>query len=207
MQNVKYFQTIPVEQRQVVVVGENDERLGTMNILEAHKGGGVMHRAISVVLYRQVSILGSAAGATRSRDLSKVEVLLQKRSEKKPLWPLYWSNTVCTHPMDGEGYLECAVRRLKEEMGIVIGEEVVEKLYRFKYQAQFNEELSEFELDTVLVGWYEGEVKPDTDEVTDYKWIGWEDLLEDVEENGGKYTPWFKMILKSGRVEGAIRDK
>ena len=46
-------------------------------------------------------------------------------------------------------------------MGIKTSGDKLEKLYRFKYQAKYDEELSEHELDTVIVGEFGGEVKPD----------------------------------------------
>jgi len=164
--------------REVVVVDSNDNELGMMDIWEAHKNPGVLHRAISVVLTN-----------------SKGEWLLQKRSEQKPLWPGFWSNTVCTHPQKGEGYGECGVRRLREEMGISLKIEDLKVWSRFVYQAHYNHELSEHEVDTVLVGKYEGEVGPDKDEVSEWKWVpfGW--LENDLRENGDQYTPWFKLIV------------
>lgn len=192
MRDISYFQTIPVEQRQVVIVDDNDNRLGLMEILRAHKGDGVMHRAISVLLYD-----------------GKGRVLLQKRSKFKPLWPLVWANTVCTHPLDGEGYVDCAARRLKEEMGISLENSArdLRIVYRMRYQAVFNQELSEFELDSVIIGQYQGEVEPDPKEVADYKWIGWEELKRDIEENPEQYTPWFKIICESGRLDEVISEK
>jgi isopentenyl-diphosphate delta-isomerase len=173
----------PIKNRQVVLVDRDDNRLGLLGIWEAHSGKGVMHRAISILLHD-----------------GKGRVLLQRRSEKKPLWPLYWSNSVCTHPFDGEAYLDCAVRRLTEEMGVRLSREDLSVAYRFDYQSRYDDKLSEYELDTVVVGRYSGKVEPDPDEVAEYRWIAWGELEDEVERKPEIYTPWFKLIVEDKRT-------
>jgi len=172
-----------VKYRQVVVVDDQDRRLGLMEIFAAHKDSGVMHRAISVLLH-------DAQG----------NVLLQQRAATKPLWPLSWTNTVCTHPLDNEDYLDCAVRRLGEEMGIAISKDQLHTLYRFPYQATFNQQLSEHELDTVIVGKYHGRVHPDPKEAAAFKWVAWADLQQDITHHPDIYTPWFKLIANHPQI-------
>lgn len=174
-------------ERQVVLVDSQDKDLGLMEIYRAHANPGVLHRAISILLFNK-----------------KGELLLQQRSEHKPLWPLYWSNTVCTHPFEKESYLDCAVRRLKDEMGISIEKKVLKVLYRFEYQANYNQQLSEHELDTVILGTYNGEVMPNELEVLDYKWVSIQELRQSLEKYPESYTPWFKLILKDPRFESEI---
>lgn len=167
--------------RAVVLVDDQDNRLGLADIWEAHKNPGLLHRAISVVLWRE-------------KD-GRTEILLQKRSEKKPLWPLFWSNTVCTHPLDEEGYLACAVRRLREEMGIEMSQEELKIADRMKYQADYNAELSEHELDTIIVGKYLGAVSLNPDEAADSRWSDIEIIRKDTITNPSQYTPWFKILI------------
>lgn len=169
----------------VVLVSPGDEKVGVMDKLEAHKGEGVLHRAISVLLYRD----GSGGK----------QVLLQKRSRNKPLWPGFWSNTVCTHPREGEGYIECARRRLREELGIVVPEKALQAKLRFSYKARYNHELGENELDTVIAGYWTGGTDLDPKEVAGVRWESWRQLMHKMEEDGDKFTPWFKMIV--GRKE------
>ena len=171
-----------VANRNVVLVDAQDKKLGLMNVLEAHRGVGVRHRAISVLLYN-----------------SRGEVLLQKRSEAKPLWPHFWSNTVCTHPFDSESYGATAVRRLKEEMGIILLEADLREVYRFEYQARYDSELSEWEVDTVYTGLYEGSFAPNELEVEDHKWAAWSELVG-VDLDPEVYTPWFGLMVKDGRL-------
>ena len=120
-------------------------------------------------------------------------MLLQKRAENKPTWPLFWSNTVCSHPLKDESYSEAAARRLPEEMGFSTP---LKKLYRFTYKAELDETWGEHELDIVFEGIYYGQVKPDPNEAADYKWMDVKELKKDILKNPQIYTPWFKMILK-----------
>ena len=67
--------------------------------LAAHQQG-LRHLAVSVFVMR--------AG----------EILIQRRALGKYHTPGLWANTCCTHPNWGEAPLDCAHRRLNEELGI-----------------------------------------------------------------------------------------
>ena len=172
---------------QVVLVDTNDMKIGLMEKLAAHKGKGVLHRAISVLLYR--------------KQEKNTEILLQQRGTKKPLWPLFWSNTICTHPIDGESTMDCAVRRLKEELGIHIDKRKIRYFFKLSYQARYNNLYSEHELDSVFVGEWQGDVHKDIDEVHDTRWIEMQELLKDMKEHPQKYTPWFHLLIKNNRIQ------
>ncbi len=153
-----------------VVVGQKEK-------FETHKNPVPLHRAISVIIF----------------DTEKKRTLIQKRAGDKPTWPLIWSNATCTHPLPGESYKEAAERRLQEEMGFTVP---LSEAFRFTYKAEYDETWGEHEYDVVFVGQYDGEVRPDVNEVADYKWLGINELSQDVQKNPGNYSPWFKIILK-----------
>lgn len=161
----------------VVLVDGNDNVLGEKEKFEAHKNPVPLHRAISVVIF----------------DPKREKMLLQKRADGKPTWPLFWSNATCTHPYPNESYKEAAERRLKEEMGFKVP---LKEIFRFIYKAEYDKNWGEHEYDVVFEGTYGGETKPDSNEVADYKWIGINDLLNDINANPENYSPWFKIILK-----------
>jgi isopentenyl-diphosphate delta-isomerase len=164
----------------VVLVDKKDKRLGLKEKYEAHKLPVPLHRGVSVLIF--------------SPD--KTKMLLQKRAEEKVTWPGYWSNAACTHPLSNELYLDAAERRLKEEMGFCVS---LSEVLRFFYEARYDRTWGEHEYDIVFEGTYDGEVKPDSDEVSGYKWIEIEDLYTDIKKNPKKYTPWFKIILKKSK--------
>jgi len=162
---------------QVVLVNDQDKIIGYKEKFAAHKKPVPLHRAISVVIF----------------DPSGQKMLLQKRAEGKPTWPLFWSNACCTHPDKNESYLESASRRIREEMGFAAD---LKEIFRFIYRADYDEVWGEHEYDMVFAGRYEGEVKPEPEEAADWKWVKVKELLGDVKNNPGVYTPWFKIILE-----------
>lgn len=180
MQNVDYS---AYEGRRVVLVDENDNEIGTEDILIAHQGSGKKHRALSVILYRKVD--------------GKIEILMQKRSGDKPVFRHLWSNTCCTNLRPGDTYIERAVSRLKEEMGIEIKPEDLRVLYRFSYEAPdlTNPGWCENEVDTVIVGEWSGKMKLNLEEAEDAKWMEIGEMRADMERNPDTYSPWHKTII------------
>lgn len=162
---------------EIVLVDRNDKILGFKEKYEAHKNPVPLHRAISVVIF----------------DKDKKRLLIQKRALSKSTWPGFWTNTCCSHPLAAESYKSAAQRRLKEEMGFFVP---LKEIFRFTYEARYNEVWGEHEYDVVLKGVYDGLVNPNPEEVADYKWIKLTDLKADITRNPGKYTPWFKLILE-----------
>ena len=161
----------------VVLVDDQDNILGTMEKMEAHKKG-CLHRAISVLLFDPDH-----------------RILLQKRASTKYHWPNIWSNAVCSHPREDETYEAAARRRLPEELGIAAD---LDWKFSFIYQAtDAVSALHEHELDHVFFGLIEdapSNVNPA--EVGEVKWIEKEVLENDVANNPDQYSFWFKIILQ-----------
>jgi isopentenyl-diphosphate delta-isomerase len=192
MQNVDFS---TYEGRRVVLVDENDNEIGTEDILVAHQRPGKKHRALSVILYRKID--------------GKTELLMQKRSQNKPVFKGLWSNTCCTNLRPGDTYIKRAVSRLKEEMGIEIKPADLRVLYRFSYEAPdlTNPGWCENEVDTVIVGEWDGEMKLNPVEAEDAKWIEYEEMKADIEKHPDIYSPWHKLIINDPRfVEEIYHD-
>lgn len=204
MQNMDYS---AYQGRQVVLVDENDNELGVEDILLAHQGEGKKHRALSVILYRKMD--------------GKTELLMQKRSQDKPVFKGLWSNTCCTNLRPGDTYIERAVSRLKEEMGIGLKIEDLRILYRFSYEAQDttnpvhssslpaqassgSTSWCENEVDTVIVGEWSGEMKLNPSEAEDAKWMELGEMKVDMEKNPDIYSPWHKLIISNPRFETTL---
>ena len=124
--------TVSFDNEPLILVDAEDNVTGYETKVNAHLGSGLLHRAFSIFLFSDDD-----------------RVLLQQRSGKKPLWPLYWSNSCCSHPRKGETYEQAVHRRLREELAI---DADLVYLYRFQYQADFGEIGSEHELCSVYVG-------------------------------------------------------
>lgn len=162
----------------VILVDENDQKIGLMPKMEAHEKG-LLHRAFSIFIFND-----------------KNELMLQQRAHHKYHTPGLWTNTCCSHQRDGETSLEAGKRRLMEEMGFVVP---LEERTKFTYKAPFENGLTEHEIDHVMIGHYNDEPVINPDEVADWKWISIDDLEKDIEANPDNYTPWFKIIFQKFR--------
>ena len=64
-----------------------------------------------------------------SKETGRPEVLLQKRSEKKDIFPGCFDVSAAGHLDAGEDFPEAAVRELKEELGLEVKPEELERLF------------------------------------------------------------------------------
>jgi isopentenyl-diphosphate Delta-isomerase len=167
----------------VVCVDSNDTQIGIEEKVKAHKGNGILHRAVSVVVVR--------------KQEGNIEMLLQKRAKTKMLWPAFWTNSMCTHPQENESYEVAASRRFLEEMGVLIDFKDFYKGFRFEYTAHYKNIGIEHELDTVCFCAKNVHPIPDTKEVEEWKWISILELQNDMKMNASRYTPWFHLIMEN----------
>lgn len=159
----------------VVLVDEQDNDIGTMEKMEAHRKG-VLHRAFSVFVFNDAG-----------------ELLLQQRAIEKYHSGGLWTNTCCSHPRKGEKALDAAKRRLQEEMGFTLS--VLKPQFTFIYNRKLDNELTEHELDHVIFGNYNGIPDFNTEEVCAYKYVSMEFLEADMKTNPDQYTEWFKICF------------
>lgn len=158
----------------VILVDENDTKVGLMPKMEAHEKA-VLHRAFSVFIFND-----------------KKELMLQQRAAHKYHSPKLWTNTCCSHQRDGESNIDAGMRRLEEEMGFSVA---LEEKTSFIYKAPFDNGLTEHELDHILVGYYNDTPSINLEEVASWKWMALEDVKEDIAASPDQYTAWFKIIF------------
>jgi len=158
---------------QLILVDELDREIGARTKSECHEGRGILHRAFSIFVFNDNN-----------------ELLLQQRSEQKPLWPNYWSNTCCSHPRVGETMETAVSRRLEQELGFTCP---LEYLYKFKYQACYGAVGAEHEYCWVYYGRYTGELNVNVSEIADWRFVSVDELEDELMERPERFTPWFKM--------------
>jgi isopentenyl-diphosphate delta-isomerase len=171
----------------VILVDPHDRQIGVEEKMQAHREGK-LHRAFSVFVFN-----------------NKGEMLLQKRALQKYHSGGLWTNACCSHPRPGEAIEQAAVRRLKEEMGFVCE---LKKAFHFIYKAELVGGLIEHEFDHVFIGHYNGKVRPDSDEVADYRWLNVQTIKHELEHFPERYTVWFKISFEQAlKSEASLKMK
>ncbi len=160
---------------EVILVDKDDNQLGIMEKIEAHEKA-LLHRAFSVFIFN-----------------SKGEMLLQRRALHKYHSPGLWTNACCSHPKPKESTIDAANRRLIEEMNM---EAKLDYLFKFTYRTDFDNGLTEHEIDHVFKGITDIQPIPNPEEVDSFKYMSIKDLKNDITENPNNYTSWFKICLK-----------
>lgn len=173
------------EAEELILVDRDDNETGVLSKADCHDGDGVLHRAFSLFLFNEAG-----------------ELLLQQRSAAKRLWPGYWSNSICSHPRRGESMAVATRRRLLDELNI---EAELEFIYKFDYQASFEDKGSECELCHVFLGRAPDDIQPNESEIAAVRFIAPADLDREFTKMPGSLTPWFRMEWET--LSTRYRDK
>lgn len=156
---------------QVVLVDDKNNPIGTAEKDTVHTKDTPLHRAFSLFLFN-----------------SKKQLLLTKRAKTKKTFPGVWTNTVCGHLAPEETTVDAAKRRLRDELGV----EGVEIKEGAPYQYRFADSngIVENEICPILVGFFDGDPKPNPVEIDEWKWMDWGEFLEEIKTNPSPYSPW-----------------
>ena len=103
------------------VVSERDEVIGRERRSEVHRCG-LRHRAVHVLVFN-----------------TRGELFLQKRSLGKDTFPGAWDSSASGHLDAGEDYDACAVRELREEIGLGLAQPP-ERLFKLAASAATGQE-------------------------------------------------------------------
>ncbi|MEM9065629.1 MAG: isopentenyl-diphosphate Delta-isomerase [Planctomycetota bacterium] len=173
-------QSAPPDTVHVVLVNEQDDAIGTMPKLEAHKPPGHLHRAFSVFVFD-----------------SRGRALLHRRAASKYHFGGLWTNACCSHPRANEAVADAARRRLREEMGLHAD---CTPRFSFLYEASDPVGgLIERELDHVCTAVCDEDPAPDPSEADDWRWISPADLDAEIREAPERFTPWFRIAWPTVR--------
>ena len=134
---------------ELILVDENDNNIGSISKLNGHliiNKNKNPHRAFSIFLFD-----------------SKNRLLIQKRAKKKITFPLLWTNTCCSHPLNKENQntpdkiTNALVERLNYELGIKTENNIYKLIDKILYRAPSNELYEEFELDYLFMAKLDGD--------------------------------------------------
>ena len=162
-------------EERVVLVNAQDEEIGTMEKMEAHRRG-VLHRAFSVFIFN-----GSG------------QMLLQQRAFSKYHSAGLFTNACCSHPRPGETTADAATRRLFEEMGLTVP---LRHHSHFIYESHFENGLTEHEFDHVFTGTTDADPEINPEEVASFKWMDVAEIKKQIFHHPEQFTTWFRIAVK-----------
>lgn len=79
-----------------------------------------------------------------------------------------------------------------EEMGI---EAEMQPEFSFIYRAELDNDLTEYELDHVVLGTFNGEPVINPEEVAAWKYVSMKEIEADMKANPENYTAWFRIVF------------
>jgi isopentenyl-diphosphate delta-isomerase len=169
----------------LILVNLKDEEIGSCGKMETHRKG-LLHRAFSIFVFLKDSETGKVD-----------KLLVQKRAADKYHSAGKWANSCCSHPRVGENLMQAATRRLPEETGITIERCPLIEAGSFIYRAEFENGLTEYEYDHVLIGVLHGDedFTRNPEEAEEMKFVAIDQLMEDVKNSPEKFAPWFITAL------------
>lgn len=173
----------------LILVDPEDNEIGVLSKGECHDGDGLLHRAFSVFLFDREGRL-----------------LVQQRAAEKRLWPLYWANSCCSHPRAGETMAVATERRMREELGLTAS---LKFIYKFRYQANYEDLGAEHELCWVYVGRAErSQLAPNPSELAAWKFVTPDEVDCMMGADDTRVAPWFRMEWQAltGIHRGALLE-
>ncbi len=150
------------------VLNEKGAYTGKIETREICYKEGLWHKAVAVFIVN-----------------SKDQVLLQKRSANKKMWPNMWDITAGGHVIAGEFGFQTIIREVKEELGIdldkndmtFIGSAVSSNIKGENISNLFNE----FYIVNKDVD--ETKLKLQEEEVSEVKWVDKNEIIERIKNN------------------------
>lgn len=161
----------------IYYVDENDTPTGeTEEKLAAHHDNTRLHAAFSCYIFR-----------------SDGRFLVTQRALSKKVWPGVWTNSCCGHPAPEESREAAIQRRVKEELGITVFE-IQCIMPHYVYRTPPFNGVVEHEYCPVYVALSTDEVKENSDEVEDFKWVSWEWYVSELDRDkaGNTWSWWAK---------------
>lgn len=161
----------------VVGLGGDGSANGPVARSVAHQAPGVLHLAVSIQV---VDVSG--------------RWLLQRRAPTKALFANRWANTCCTHPVPGEDPARAALRRLREETGLVV-EDLLDA-GSFRYRATDpHSHLVENEHDFAFAAVADVcTAEPDPEEISELALLEFEEAVDLLQSAAG--APWSATVLR-----------
>jgi isopentenyl-diphosphate delta-isomerase len=157
---------------QVVLLNDDGQRVGAADKYAIHGPDTPLHLAFSCYLSDEAGRL-----------------LMTRRALSKITWPGVWSNAFCGHPGPDEDVVDAVHRRAKDELGLEVTD-IRPLLPDFRYRAVDASGVVENEICPVFSARTSGSPEPAADEVAEFAWADWDDLVATVRSAPWALSPW-----------------
>jgi len=155
------------------VVNRRDEVIGQASRADVH-ARGLMHRAAHVLLFN-----------------SRGEVFLQKRSLTKDKSPGLWDSSASGHVDSGEDYDACAVREVREELGLT-PTQPPQRLFKLSAGDETDQEHV-----WVYEGEAEGPFALNADEIECGEWVAPQEVTRRLAERPQEFSSAFAFLWRT----------
>ena len=155
------------------IVNDRDEVVGQNTRREVHRLG-LKHRAVHVLVFNSCG-----------------EVFLQKRSMKKDTAKGKWDSSSSGHVDAGEDYDACAVRELREEIGLRVGQ-TPERLFKIDARPETG-----WEFCWVYRCASAGPFELNPDEIEQGGWFAPEAVTRWVADKPGDFASAFRLVWQT----------
>jgi len=154
-----------------IEVDKNNKKIGLRPLTDFYTGKFI-HRSVHLLLFN-----------------SKDEMLIQKRSKNKKLYPHLYTYSVSGF-VNNESYEDCIKHEMKEEIGISTP---VKLLFIYKNFDKWDKSFH-----ALFIGKIKNDKKitPDKKEMSSIKWITLEELKKDILKKPNNYVPHVVFGLK-----------
>jgi len=163
----------------ITIVDGAGKILGTEEKIKCHLKKGILHSAFLAMMFND-----------------RNEIILSKRSQEKMLWPDFWDGTVASHYHPDIDREDSVKQRILYETGVQCRQ--LEYLFKFHYQAQYEDVGSENEICDVFAakGIGSDQLHRNELEISEYKCLGISEISASIATNSLKISPWFVIAFK-----------
>lgn len=153
------------------LVNENDEVIGSEEKMIVYKSGTKNFRTINVFFVN-----------------SNGEILIQRRSNNRKLFPGMWDFSAAGRIKSGEDYKHSAVRETEEELGVKV------PLKEVAYLSPYKLNISSFK--KIFVAHYDGDFNNyDNDGIAELFYMNPEEIKNKLEEADNLFLPDYKEVF------------
>lgn len=172
---------------EVVLLSEQGEPIGATARIPIHGPDTPLHLAFSSHLFN-----------------SRGQVLISRRAVSKVTWAGVWTNSCCGHPRPGEAIEDAVRRRVREELGLTVLS-LAPGIPDFRYRAVDASGVVENEICPVFVARVaDGDPVPDPDEVAEWEWVDWADLVAAIRAVPRAFSPW--SVRQVPALDAVVRE-